>query len=180
MAIRETPGFVLEVHEHYQRQTYRNRYQIIGPNGLQTLSIPVRHNHGSKIPVRDVEIDYRENWQQNHWRSIVTAYRNSPYFIYLEDAFRPFFEQKTDTLFDWNFRVIESFFRLMKWKKEILFSDAFLPLNLTETDYRDRIHPKRPAVFPVREYQQVFQERHGFIPDVSMLDLLFCAGLSEL
>ncbi len=180
MAIRDTRAFYLEACENYQRQSYRNRYRIVGPNGIQTLSIPVQQLHGHKIPIREVRIDYRENWQQTHWRSITTAYRNSPYFLYLGDEFQPFFTRKTEFLFDWNLQIMETIFRVLKWKKDILLTPVFQPITQDPSDFRDKIHPKLPCPVSVPEYYQVFQERHGFIPDVSVLDLLFCAGISEL
>lgn len=176
LALKDAAAFILETQENYLRQTYRNRYNIVGPNGIQTLSIPVQNRHGEKMPIRDVRIDYREPWQRNHWRSITTAYRNSPYFIYLGDEFAPFYEKKAEFLFDLNLEFIQLIFRIMKKKTEIRFSDSFRVPGEYAPDFRYTIHPKQPPVFTTREYRQVFHEKLGFYPDLSILDLLFNLG----
>lgn len=180
LAMRGLPEIQIEACENYQRQTYRNRYRIIGPNGMQTLSIPVKNHHGEKIPIRDVRIDYREAWQRSHWRSLTTAYNNSPFFLYLGDEFYPFFNKKYEFLFDFNLELLQKIMKIMKMKTVIILTDTFIPISAKENDYRYNIHPKLPTLLPSAKYRQVFTEKLGFFPDPSIIDLLFNLGPSGL
>jgi hypothetical protein len=167
---------VLDQHEHFRKQTWRNRYRIIGPNGIQDLTVPVVYQ-GNHVPMQDVKIDYSERWQQKHWGAIKAAYGQSPFFSFYADYFEPLFsDPKTDRLIDYNKAILQVCLRLLKVKKEILCSQSFK--LYAENDLRTIISPKSnlESVTIFKPYIQVFGDRHGFVPNLSILDLLFCNG----
>ncbi|CAN5120145.1 WbqC family protein [soil metagenome] len=172
-------SLVIDQHEHYIKQTWRNRARIVGANGIQDLVIPVHApNHTA---MKEVMINYSEDWQRQHWQSIRSAYGNAPFFEYYADYFAPFYSsKKSDLLIDFNTELLKLTFRLLKLTKEIFFSESFIAENSDQTDLRILISPKKnPADDPEfisSEYMQVFNERHGFIPNVSIIDLLCCEG----
>jgi hypothetical protein len=170
---------IIERHEHYLKQTWRNRTRIIGANGVQDLVIPVSApNHTS---MKDVEINYSESWQRQHWQSIRSAYGNAPFFEYYADFFSPFYEKKQWTkLVDYNAELLQLTLKLLKLQKRISFTNEYEELPAGAIDYRTLISPKVPVEkdesFNPKRYVQVFGERHGFIPVVSIIDLLCCEG----
>ncbi len=159
-------------HENFVKQTLRSRCEIYGANGKQLLSVPVE-KRGNHINAKDVRISYKQDWQKIHWRSIVSAYSNSPYFEYYADFFQPFFETKTEYLFDLNMSLHETIMNLLKAKKEIHFTEKYSAVY--ENDVID-LRNESFVIPEIPQYQQVFEERHGFIPNLSILDLLFNAG----
>lgn len=170
---------VLEANEHFQKGSYRNRCHIAGPNGVQRLSIPLQKGKHQQTPIRDVRIAYDEAWQVLHWRSILTAYGSAPYFEHYINEFAPFFEKKYTFLFDFNLELLQLLIQKTGWSGTLRLSDVFAPQNITlPDDFRDSMSPKirPPAWFSPARYPQVFAERHGFLPDLSALDLLFCCG----
>ena len=116
---------ILEKHEHYIKQTYRNRALIYSPNGILPLIIPVEHNDLYKISIKEVRISYEINWQKIHWRTITSCYRNSPYFEFFEDQLKPFYENKIDTLFEFNLSLIEKIFRLLQINFQLKFTTLY-------------------------------------------------------
>lgn len=174
--IMQNEKIVFDSHEHFVKQTFRSRCEIYGANGKQLLSIPVE-KRGNHICAKDVRISYKEDWQKIHWRSIVSAYSNSPYFEYYADFFQPFFETKTEFLFDLNMALHETIMNLLKAKKEIHFTEKYIPL------YGNNVIDLRNEGFEfpeILQYQQVFEERNGFISNLSILDLLFNTGPDAL
>ena len=179
--IENKSAVFIEGDENYQRQSYRNRMLIVTANGVQQLSIPVVQNH-SKTKIRDVEVDYKTEWQKQHWRAITAAYNNSPFFLYFQDFFQPFYEKKHKFLFDFNTELLAVLLKLCQINKEILFIEEFqASYEMPTLDYRVLIHPKnrnRPS-YPFanqEKYKQVFDDRHGFISNFSILDLLCNKG----
>ncbi|MCF8225590.1 MAG: WbqC family protein [Bacteroidales bacterium] len=171
---------VVEVFDHYTKQTYRNRCKIMGANGPLTLSIPVIKNHGSKIKMKDIRIDYSAHWHLNHWKSIVSSYASAPFFEFMTDTFNKFYKKKYAFLADLNLELITSTLDLLGWRRSIIVSERFERVP-PDIDLRETMHPKKPFVhanctFNPAEYHQVFMERHGFFPDLSILDLLFNEG----
>jgi hypothetical protein len=168
---------IIEQHENYLKQTYRNRCEILTANGIMSLTIPVKRC-GTKIKIRDTEIDYTDNWQRLHWRTINTAYRSSPFFMYYTDDFLPFYEMKEKFLFDFNCKMLDKLIELIGLKTEITLSDSYLH-NCSSMDYRSMITPKnRPEdpEFSPASYCQVFSAKFGFQPNLSILDLLCNEG----
>ena len=175
------PYPVIEKYENYSKQSFRNRCVIYSANGPLTLVIPVVKDHGKKMPVTGVKIDYSENWQKIHLRSITSAYRSAPFFEFYFDEIEPFMIKKYTFLFDFNIEIIEKIKNCIGINTKISFTEKYT-LNISEfSDFRDSIHPKPrliktdPFFNPV-EYIQVFKERYGYIPNLSIIDLLFNEG----
>ncbi|TND08977.1 MAG: hypothetical protein FD123_1831 [Bacteroidetes bacterium] len=166
---------VIDLHEHFVKQTWRNRCRIAGPNGLQDLVIPVE-KYANHTPAKDIRMSYHEQWQRLHWRSIKTAYGNSAFFEFYADYFSPFYEaRKTELLSDFNREILELTLRLLKINCSISYSENFI--ETADADYREKISPKSHVLFSaVPRYAQVFEERHGFQQNLSVIDLLCCAG----
>ncbi len=163
---------ILEKHEHFIKQTYRNRCYVCGPNGKQLLVIPLQHENLFRIPICDVRISYNEPWNKIHWKTICTSYRNAPFFEYFEDEFQKIYENKTEFLFDFNLILLEKVFSLFKMKKNFHFTEKYDKAPASYTDLRNSFHPKNESK-QVVPYHQVFSERQGFFNDVSCIDLLF-------
>ncbi|MDR3132662.1 MAG: WbqC family protein [Prevotellaceae bacterium] len=179
-----TPAVLLEQHEHYVKQTYRNRCRIAGANGVQQLTVPVVKRHGGKIPIREVRIDYTEGWQRQHWRAIETAYRSSPFFAYYADDIRPFYEKKETFLFDLNEKILRSACELTGITTAIGYTAQFCPPAGHPADCRYSITPKISFAldesFLPQTYYQVFARLHSFLPNLSILDLLCNEGTNSL
>ncbi len=176
---------LIERFENYQKQSYRNRCYIYGANGMQCLSIPVKKNHGEKTTITDVMIDYTCNWQKIHMKSIESAYRLSPFYEYYADDLMEIFQEKIPSLFDWNLRLLETLVALMNIETKPEVTSGWEPLSEENGDYRQSIHPKKrlnksDPLFTPLPYQQVFIDRFGFIPNLSIVDLLFNEGPEAL
>lgn len=170
--ILKSENVLFENQENFVKQTFRSRCEIYGSNGKQLLSVPVE-KRGNHIPITEVRISYKEDWQKIHWRSIVSTYRNSPYFEYYVDEFQPFFETKTELLFELNKALHLVVMKLLKSEIKYEFTETYI------SDYGKNVFDlrKEETVLPeIPQYNQVFEERHGFIPDLSILDLLFNTG----
>lgn len=177
-------GLLLEACENFQKGSYRNRCHIAGPNGVQRLSIPLQKGKHQQTPIREVRIANEEPWQRAHWRSIRTAYGNAPYFEHYADEVAPFFEKNYDFLFDLNLEIVQFLFKKSGWTGSIQLTESFrkpgAEMQTTGVfDARGCISPNAPtpaSLFVPTPYPQVFSERHGFLADLSALDLLFCRG----
>lgn len=169
---------VLECHERYQKQSYRNRTTIVSSIGRYDLSVPTIHDSKMSL-IKDVRIDYSTPWQRTHWRSIETSYNSSSYFLYYKDFIKPFFEKKTEFLYDYNLQIINAIFKILQINVLVTQTTHFIPY--TDEDLRLKIQPKErkkadyPFVNP-QSYHQVFDDKFGFIPNVSILDLIFNLG----
>ncbi len=163
----------IESWETYTKQTCRNHCKIGGPNGVQTLTIPVIKINGNHTLTRDIKISDSLPWQKTHWRSIETAYNNSPFFLYYQDLFSPFFQKKYNFLLDLNINILETIFKAIKQNTRVSISSQFNPL--TNNDNRnDLVSKKIDFQHPV--YQQPFSERNGFLNNLSIIDLIFNLG----
>lgn len=171
------PAAELEVMDTYHRQSPRNRCYIYGPNGLQRLVIPVIHPAKADNKVCDILTDTSSNWRQIHWRSFSTAYNKSPFFEYYAPELESVFMKPTTGLANMNLALIQFCLYLLKCNTDVRLTESYrkdLPLEL---DFRERLlakHATSPACFP--RYSQVFEPAHGFIPNLSVLDLLFNRG----
>jgi hypothetical protein len=168
----------IEREERYQKQSYRNRAVVMNGNGVLNLIIPTVHDGRMGI-VKEVRIDYATPWQRAHWRSIESAYNNTPFYLYYKDALKPFFEQKFKFLFDFNIKLTQTLLKLLQKEKEIAVTTSFEPY--TQDDLRLLIHPKnaKKEAYPFRlqqTYYQVFEDKFGFTPNLSVIDLLFNEG----
>lgn len=173
---QSTQPLLLERFEHYPKQTYRTRAKIASANGVLDLIIPIVHGRKEHVPMKDIRINYDFNWQRLHWLSLQTVYRNSAYFEYYEDDFARFYQQKHDFLFDFNVEQLELLLKCMKINRSIDFTATYTTKQ-EPLDFRDAIHPKQPTLLErPKPYYQVFEEKHGFLPDLSAVDLLFNQG----
>ncbi len=179
------PNIYIEQKEHYVKRSFRNRSHIITANGVLCLSIPLVKGKHQQKDIRDVQIDYSENWQQVHWRSIRTAYGRAPFFDYYAESLVQFYEKKYDLLFDFNINLQNFILNTLGLPAQVAFTDTYQKEEELEAvlDFRNKINPKTApsaaewdSQFQVAYYPQVFEDRHGFIPNLSILDLLFCTG----
>jgi hypothetical protein len=176
----------VEQHEHYGKQSYRNRCVILSANGPLNLSIPVKKLKPKQL-ISEVEITYKENWSLNHWRAIQSAYRNSPYFEYFEQDIKHFYESEYSHLLDYNLKQLRLILKLFRIEKKITLSQDFVKNPSQVLDLRESIGPKKaftndPMVREVlsRTYYQTFENKFDFVPNLSILDLLFNKGLESL
>lgn len=177
---------VIDGCENYLKQSYRNRCDIVGAQGAISLSIPVYKHSGAKTATRDVCIDYSKQWQPTHWKSIVSAYRNSPYFDEYEQDFSSLYHTRTELLIDFNEQLQQVVFSILGIEPTWTYSDAYV---LTDglagiSDYRLSLSPKERLLkpdsrFECAEYYQIFSDKMPFIPNMSIIDLLFCEGADE-
>lgn len=169
---------VVEQHDHYVKQTYRNRCVIASANGLQTLSIPVIKPLSPKCLTKDIQIADYGNWRHLHWNALLSAYNSTPFFEYYADDLYPFYEKRIKYLFDLNEQLMALIFRLLNISPQVIYSKEYqteLPDDCL--DLREKIHPKKPSCLKeFKPYYQVFQERYGFQPNLSIIDLLFNMG----
>lgn len=166
---------IMDVHEHYRKQTYRNRCRIASASGAADLSIPVIKK-GDKCATKDIEISYTENWQLIHWRTIEAAYNSSPFFEYLKDDYLPLYQTKTKHLIDFNAKLHEVISDHLGLALPFTLSSDYVEETSGMTDYRDAFSPKRECDLPFVKYYQVFEEKNSFLPDLSIIDLLFNMG----
>lgn len=171
---------VVDIGENYVKQTVRNRCEILTANGRASLTVNVaKGGSKTKRPVRDMRIDYSKRWQHQHWLSLVSAYRNSPYFDHLADLFAPYYERHFEFLADFNLRLMELSLRLMGQGMPVI-SEEYVEASAADVDLRTSpdIHygpDGRPGYSP-RPYHQVFSDRFAFEPCLSVIDLLMCEG----
>ncbi len=170
------PDFLIEKYEHFPKQTYRNRAHIYSPEGLLTLVVPVVKGSKMHTPVKDVRISYDFRWQRLHWMSLQGCYRRSAYFEYYEDDLALFYEAKEPFLFDYNEKLLHLLLRLLKIKATLKYTQEFIPDYPDLLDLRDSIHPKKISKYPPKPYYQLFEEKHGIISNLSIVDLLFNQG----
>ncbi|MFM6954229.1 MAG: WbqC family protein [Sphingobacteriaceae bacterium] len=175
-ALKQIQGDVLlEMHEHFPKQTYRNRASIHSPNGKLDLIVPVEKGAKVHRPMKDIRISYEFNWQRIHWMSLQTSYRSSAFFEFYEDDFAHYYEKKWDYLVDYNQELLTLLIRMLKLNVSFSPTSDYQSIE-TAVDFRTAIHPKKESLFSPKTYYQVFEDRNGFIKNLSVLDLLFNQG----
>ena len=160
---------IIEQYEHYHKQTIRNRCTIDSPGGLLNLTVPIDKSNflpGAKCLMKDVRISYRQDWQHQHWNALKASYYNSPFFEYLQDDFRPIYQKRWDYLMDLNEALIQKCCELIDLPYTLQRSPTFM--NKTEE--------RCPTTVEHRPYYQVFSHKHGFLPNLSIIDLIFNLG----
>ena len=167
-----------EQYETYQKMSFRKRCMIVGSNGLINLSVPLEKGRSQKLLIKDVKISYSENWQEQHWRSIASCYGNSPFFEFYEESLLLLFEIRPTYLIDLNWQTFEWVTKRLKWGAQMERTDQYLPENPNGVfDARNLFKPRYyDQLKDVVKYQQVFEDRIGFKPNLSVLDLMFCNG----
>jgi hypothetical protein len=175
--ILQTDGeILLERHEHFPKQTYRNRASIHSPNGRLDLTIPIQKTEGQKrTQMKDVRISNADDWQRQHWMTLQTSYRRSAYFEYYEDDFLRYYNRKFNFLFDFNHEFNEMILSLLKIKMDFSFTEVYRKSYPDLLDLREVIHPKKNLPLN-KAYFQVFEPKNSFIPNLSIVDLLFNQG----
>ncbi|MEZ7514184.1 WbqC family protein [Flavobacterium frigidarium] len=177
VAMEQADAILFEVEDNFQKQTNRNRTYIYSPNGLQLLNIPVKHNKTNLQKTKDIIIDSDYDWQKQHFKSLETAYRGSPFYEYFEDDLRKLFEKKHHFLLDLNFETLEFIENSLRYKFAHTKTTAYeVEINSSEiTDHRMLVNGKKD-LSSFERYIQVFDEKHGFLNNLSILDLLFSEG----
>ncbi len=165
---------ILEQYEHYMKQSFRNRCEILSANGKLALTIPVKKTE-SKQAVNSVEVENGFNWQKQHWEAIRSAYNSSPFFMYYDRHFEKIYHTKYDLLLDWNLELIRLCLKLLKVEKDLVLSRKYVERN-DLTDLREAIHPKKQTSEEFKPYLQVFSEKFPFEQNLSIIDLLFNNG----
>lgn len=175
---------LIEANCHYSRQTYRNRYLILGANGVMPLSVPVEKISGTKICTKDVLVSYDTPWKELHWKSIVSAYNASPYFQYYDMDVEAIFKRKWKYLLDMNLQSVQIILDCLGLSTKISLTNEYHSTDYYLNDFREIIHPKKEQNidndFRIIPYRQVFGEKLGFTGNLSMLDLLFNKGPESL
>jgi hypothetical protein len=177
-AASQAEEIVIEKHEYFQKQTFRNRCQILTPQGIQNLIVPLTAKHG-KVLITDVRIDYQQKWVNNHWRAIQSAYGKAPFFEYYADGLEKVLYKRFDFLYDLNRELLSLCLKWLRWSthvRESLSYEAQVEESLQ--DIRSLINPKKTDIledfFNPSPYVQVFG--NDFVSNLSLIDLIFCEG----
>lgn len=165
----------IELFETFPKQTCRNRCNVMTANGLQTLTVPIIRTCGNHTLTKDIAISYREPWQQTHRRCLEAAYRKTPYFDHYFPHLEKAFSTRFDTLVELNLFCLNFIFKILKVKKEIKYTENFSPIAGT-SDNRVALSKWTPEKLSFPKYYQVFEDRQRFVPNLSVIDLLFNEG----
>lgn len=176
------PKVAIEQHENYSKGSYRNRCHLASSMGLLRLSLPLAGGKNQQQPIREVKLKYDEPWQNQHWSAIKSAYGKSPFFEHYEHLFLPIFQEKYEYLWDWNWDLLQMILKIISFEKKIELSTEYeKEVRNQVVDFRNKISPKEnkkfeDADFKQSKYVQVFEAENGFLPNLSILDLIFCTG----
>ncbi|WP_116789246.1 WbqC family protein [Flavobacterium psychrotrophum] len=176
VAMVKADSITFEVEDNFQKQTNRNRMYIYSPNGIQLLNIPVKHSPvAGNQKFKDTKLETAFDWQKQHFKSLEAAYRTSPFFEYFEDDIRPVFEQKHKYMMDLNFQVMEIVCNCLGMPLEYKKTEEYFHEAAGYDDFRSLANGKKD-LNQFEEYTQVFNDKHGYINNLSILDLLFNEG----
>lgn len=176
VAILSAKDLVFEVCDNYQKQTYRNRCDIYGANGKLTLTIPVSYTQKNRQRYKDVTISTSENWQVQHLKSLDSAYRMSPFYEFYIDDVMPLFQTEFKYLLDINLKCFEILSECLEINTPFNISKTYAPSENEANDFRHLVNAKKNTPIHFEKYTQVFTEKHGFLSNLSILDLLFNEG----
>lgn len=175
-----------ENEDNYQKQTYRNRMYIYDSNGRLTLNIPIRHSSAlglhtkGKQLYKDVQIENEFDWQTQHWRAFKASYQTSPFFEFYEDELSPLYDRKFKFLMDFNYRCMEFVADCLQINFDTTKTNEYILKPEDVKDYRKLVNAKSNHAVELEKYTQVFDEKHGFLSNLSILDLLFNEGNAAL
>lgn len=177
VAMAQSEKIVFEIEDNFQKQTNRNRTYIYSPNGIQLLNIPVKHSKQIHQKTKDIKIENDFDWQKQHFKSLEAAYRSSPFFEFFEDEILPIFDKKHQFLMDLNFETLEFVTKCLRMKLDYeTTAEYFHEVNSNEVrDFRTLVDGKKDQS-QFESYTQVFDDKHGFSNNLSVLDLLFNEG----
>lgn len=178
--LRRYPQVYLEQWESYQKQSYRNRCYILSANGVLPLTVPIVHT-GEKTPIKNIRIDYTKRWKIMHLRAIESAYRSSPFYLYYIDDFLAIYHNEYEYLWEMNLAFLQLTLQLLNIKVNLKITASYREIPSPFLDFTHAIHPKNrfnqpDPTFVPRPYFQVFEKKFGFVPNLSILDLLFNTG----
>ena len=173
-------SILLEVSDNYQKQTFRNRTYIYGANGKLGLFIPVIHTHKNRELFKDVKISYDSNWMDLHLKSLQSAYRSSPYFEYFEDDFIKLYSEKEKFLADFNIKCIKLISNLLDLDLDFKISNEYVKKTNDIIDLRDLSNARKQKKIETPKYIQVFESKHGYLNNLSILDLIFSEGTNSV
>ena len=180
VSIIQADKLLFEIHDNYQKQTYRNRAYVNGANGKLALNVPINHTHKNRQLYKDVRIANDAPWQKQHWKSLQSAYKTSPFFEFYEDALAPLFFKKHKFILDLNFECFEVIFECLQfdfnYKTTLAYEDE--PNNCL--DYRFLVNARKGKEYQFKPYTQVFSTKHGYLNNLSILDLLFNEGTNSI
>lgn len=180
VAVVRAKKVVFEIQDNYQKQTYRNRAYIAHSNGRLLLNIPIKHSKdGQRQKTKEIAIENSFPWQEEHWKSIQTAYRTSPFFEYYEDDLAAVFQTKATHLLTYNQQIFELFYELFGLETPYTSTSEYLK-NPPQEDFRYLVQAKKEPEYPLTPYTQVLEAHHGFLPNLSILDLLCNEGSNSI
>jgi hypothetical protein len=173
--------FYLDIYEDYRKMSFRNRCLIAGAQGIISLSVPLELGRNQQLPMNQVRISDSEKWQSRHFKSIRSAYNKSPFFDFYHDELAAIYQRPFELLADWDLCCLEWVKEKLSWRTGIRFTESVIPHQSDGiTDIRNRVLPKNYMEWKPVKYRQVFEERTGFFPNLSILDLLFNCGPQSL
>ena len=173
-------NILFEVSDNYQKQTFRNRTYIYGANGKLGLFIPVIHTHKNRELFKDVKISYESNWMDLHLKSLQSAYRSSPYFEYFEDDFIKLYSEKEKFIVDFNIKCIKLISVLLDIDLNYKISNEYVEKTNDIIDLRDLSNARKEKKIETPKYIQVFESKHGYLNNLSILDLIFSEGKNSV
>lgn len=176
VAIANADDLILEMDDNFLKQTYRNRSYIYGANGKLAINIPVVHSQKKRQKYRDVKVFNEEKWQSLHWKSLLSAYSTSPFFEYYKDELEPLFGLKVDYILDFNLKCFEVVCDCLQLELKTSKTETYQTEVNNTDDFRYLVNAKKEQSYHFDSYTQVFSNKHGFIPNLSILDLLFNEG----
>jgi hypothetical protein len=176
VAMVKAKELVFEVNDSYQKQTYRNRTHIYAANGKLALTVPVIFSQKNRQLYRDIKIYNNEKWQALHWKSLLSAYSTSPFFEFYKDDLAPLFHSTQENLMAFNFKCLETIFDCLQLDIDFSKTNTFEKEPSNTTDLRYLANARKEKAYKFSAYTQVFSDKHGFMNNLSILDLLFNEG----